>query len=121
MVSDLDFSGSKLIAKFVLMNFGVTISNKVVHHFYGWSFDHATSVPILINDANRVRVRNTSNPNLDVNICAWGSSGGHRHAETREERIRRQAEERNLRHIERNWRRELEARQKAIEMFLSGK
>jgi len=62
--------------------FAVPIQNNSVHHQYAWSFPHCTALPIgILNE--KIITENCSDPKKDINLVAWGSSGGYTYMKLR--------------------------------------
>ena len=68
---------SSLKALFLMFDFAMTLSHKIIHNFCAWTFDHCTALPILIFNNGCVHI---SNDNVSDENCllvvAWGRFGG---------------------------------------------
>ena len=62
---------------FIMFDFAMTLSHKIVHNFFGWAFTHCTALPMMIFYNGSVQL---SNDDADDNDCvvvfAWGINGG---------------------------------------------
>ena len=69
---------------YVQMFFSIKIETNMMHHAFSWCFPHATAVPLGMTKDDHILICNEdSNKECsegDVYLCAWGSSGGAKHA-----------------------------------------
>ena len=70
-------------SSFIQMNFAISITNKVMHHMYAWTFPHATALTIALTSESKVLVHSGTTREHSLNVAAWGNSGGSKHAERR--------------------------------------
>ena len=72
----------------VQMFFSIKTNTNMIHHSFSWCFPHATAVPIAISKNGYILIYNDSNDKEtegnDSYLCAWGSSGGSKHASARQ-------------------------------------
>ena len=70
--------GFCLSAFFVMFDFAMSLTHKLVHNFFGWSFVHCTALPIIISVDGSVRISNDKNTDEDdcVVVFAWGNAAG---------------------------------------------
>ena len=73
---------------YVQMFFSVKIRTNIIHHSFSWCFPHATAVPIAMANNGNILIYNDDSSDEqtaenDSYLCAWGSSGGSKHASAR--------------------------------------
>ena len=69
------------------MFFAIRIESSMIHHSLSWCFPHATAVPLGMTVKNQILIHNDDLQKKrslsDAYLCAWGSSGGSKHASAR--------------------------------------
>ena len=77
-----------IYGSYVQMFFSIKITPNVIHHSFSWCFPHATAVPIALSKNGKILMFNINSGTFDIDdkayLCAWGSSGGSKHASARE-------------------------------------
>ena len=67
--------------------FSKQIKSDMIHHSFSWCFLHESVVPLGHTFDNRILIYNEDSKKnestSDSYLCAWGSSGGYKHASVR--------------------------------------
>ena len=76
-----------IYGSYVQIFFAIKIKSNIIHHSLSWCFPHSTAVPLAITVNDGILIYNedvNKNRSLsDAYLCAWGSSGGSKHASAR--------------------------------------
>jgi hypothetical protein len=68
---------ASLSSLFIMFDFAMTLSHKIVHNFFGWAFTHCTALPMMIFYNGSVQLSNDDADDEDcVVVFAWGINGG---------------------------------------------
>ena len=76
-----------IYGSYIQMFFSIKIKTNMIHHAFSWCFPRATAVPIAMSSNGNILIYNDyisrELSETVAYLCAWGSSGGSKHASAR--------------------------------------